>query len=101
MPGGGGPAAIEDLLSPLIASCLLAVITYCQACVGTPHAYQGACWCGWHADVCEHIERASPHSHSPGWALSSVIVKSGDDCRQEQLALQLIAVFRDIWAGAG
>jgi hypothetical protein len=28
-----------------------------------------------------------------------VIVKSGDDCRQELLALQLIRELGDIWAG--
>lgn len=33
--------------------------------------------------------------------MSGLIVKSGDDCRQELLALQLIRGFGDIWAAAG
>ncbi|KAJ6741002.1 hypothetical protein OIU79_001010 [Salix purpurea] len=37
----------------------------------------------------------------PGWDLRSVIVKSGDDCRQEHLAVQLISHFYDIFQEAG
>ena len=40
---------------------------------------------------------ASPYKHLPRWDLLSCIFKSGDDCRQEQLAMQLIRVFDHIW----
>ena len=39
----------------------------------------------------------SPYSGLPGWQTLSLIVKSGDDCRQEQLAAQLISVFDGIF----
>ncbi|RDX94924.1 Phosphatidylinositol 4-kinase beta 1, partial [Mucuna pruriens] len=47
------------------------------------------------------IRKASIHGNMPGWDLRSVIVKSGDDCRQEHLAVQLISHFYDIFQEAG
>ncbi|XP_052196244.1 phosphatidylinositol 4-kinase beta 1 [Diospyros lotus] len=49
----------------------------------------------------ERIKKASVHGKLPGWDLRSVIVKSGDDCRQEHLAVQLISHFYDIFQEAG
>nr|ACM17551.1 phosphatidylinositol kinase [Oryza brachyantha] len=49
----------------------------------------------------ERIRRFSVHGKLPGWDLRSVIVKSGDDCRQEHLAVQLVAHFYDIYQEAG
>ncbi|KAG9138366.1 hypothetical protein Leryth_001555 [Lithospermum erythrorhizon] len=49
----------------------------------------------------ERIRKASVHGHLPGWDLRSLIVKSGDDCRQEHLAVQLISHFYDIFQEAG
>ncbi|XP_058786529.1 phosphatidylinositol 4-kinase beta 1-like isoform X1 [Vicia villosa] len=49
----------------------------------------------------ERIKKASIHGNLPGWDLRSVIVKSGDDCRQEHLAVQLISHFYDIFQEAG
>ncbi|KAL9257749.1 Phosphatidylinositol 4-kinase beta 1-like protein [Drosera capensis] len=49
----------------------------------------------------ERIRKTSLHGKLPGWDLCSVIVKSGDDCRQEHLAVQLIAHFYDIFQEAG
>ncbi|KAJ7945250.1 Phosphatidylinositol 4-kinase beta 1 [Quillaja saponaria] len=49
----------------------------------------------------ERIRRASVYGKLPGWDLCSVIVKSGDDCRQEHLAVQLIYHFYDIFQEAG
>ncbi|KAF0894709.1 hypothetical protein E2562_001997 [Oryza meyeriana var. granulata] len=49
----------------------------------------------------ERIRRSSVHGKLPGWDLRSVIVKSGDDCRQEHLAVQLVAHFYDIYQEAG
>ncbi|CAN1349107.1 Phosphatidylinositol 4-kinase beta 1 [Linum perenne] len=49
----------------------------------------------------DRIRKASAHGKLPGWELRSVIVKSGDDCRQEHLAVQLISHFYDIFQEAG
>lgn len=43
------------------------------------------------------IMASSPHGRRPGWWVQPVIVKSGDDCRQELLAAQLIKAFHDIF----
>jgi phosphatidylinositol 4-kinase len=52
-------------------------------------------------DRTERIRKKSPYGHLPGWCLKSMIVKVGDDCRQEYLALQLIGVFHYIFTQAG
>lgn len=49
----------------------------------------------------ERIRNASVYGKLPGWELRSIIVKSGDDCRQEHLAVQLISHFYDIFQEAG
>ncbi|XP_052620227.1 phosphatidylinositol 4-kinase beta 1 isoform X1 [Lactuca sativa] len=49
----------------------------------------------------DRIRQASVYGKFPGWDLVSVIVKSGDDCRQEHLAVQLISHFYDIFQEAG
>ncbi|RKP09988.1 kinase-like domain-containing protein, partial [Thamnocephalis sphaerospora] len=46
------------------------------------------------------IRASSPFGHHPNWRLLSVIVKTGDDLRQEQLALQLIREMQRIWQQA-
>jgi len=46
---------------------------------------------------CKRIQAESPHGRRPAWAVRPVIVKSGDDCRQELLAVQLISTFYDIF----
>ena len=43
------------------------------------------------------IRKHSPYGRRPGWAVRPVIVKSGDDCRQELLAMQLIRAFHSIF----
>lgn len=43
------------------------------------------------------IQAASPWGHLARWNVLSVIVKTGDDLRQEQLATQLIERFGQIW----
>ncbi|KAI9197389.1 uncharacterized protein BJ171DRAFT_477921 [Polychytrium aggregatum] len=43
------------------------------------------------------IRASSPYGKYPDWTLLSVIVKSGADLRQEQLALQLIRECQMIW----
>ena len=37
-------------------------------------------------DKVERIRRASPYGNQPGWCLKPIIVKAGDNCRQELLA---------------
>ncbi|XP_042493690.1 phosphatidylinositol 4-kinase beta 1-like [Macadamia integrifolia] len=49
----------------------------------------------------DRIRKASVYGKLPGWDLQSVIVKSGDDCRQEHLAVQLVSHFYDIFQEAG
>ncbi|TFK42568.1 kinase-like domain-containing protein [Crucibulum laeve] len=44
------------------------------------------------------IRHASPYGHLANWDCVSVIVKTGGDLRQEQLAVQLIREFQAIWA---
>ncbi|KAJ3297944.1 Phosphatidylinositol 4-kinase pik1alpha (PI4-kinase)(PtdIns-4-kinase) [Borealophlyctis nickersoniae] len=46
------------------------------------------------------IRASSPFGTHPRWRLLSVIVKSGADLRQEQLALQLIKEMQRIWKEA-
>ncbi|KAI8112901.1 hypothetical protein M9434_004221 [Picochlorum sp. BPE23] len=48
----------------------------------------------------DRIRKKSPHGNRPGWDLRSVIVKSGDDCRQELLSMQLIRTFHSIFLEA-
>ncbi|KAI8921573.1 hypothetical protein BC831DRAFT_476559 [Entophlyctis helioformis] len=53
----------------------------------------------WHVKR-ERIRASSPYGQSPKWDLISVIVKSGADLRQEQLALQLISEMQRVWTEA-
>ncbi|KAF3706881.1 Phosphatidylinositol 4-kinase beta [Channa argus] len=43
------------------------------------------------------IREASPYGHLPNWRLLSVIVKCGDDLRQELLAYQVLTQLQSIW----
>ncbi|KAG5634643.1 hypothetical protein H0H81_001281 [Sphagnurus paluster] len=43
------------------------------------------------------IRHGSPYGHLANWDCVSVIVKTGGDLRQEQLAVQLIQEFQRIW----
>uniref|UniRef100_UPI003AAE6B86 phosphatidylinositol 4-kinase beta-like n=1 Tax=Centroberyx gerrardi TaxID=166262 RepID=UPI003AAE6B86 len=43
------------------------------------------------------IREASPYGHLPSWKLLSVIVKCGDDLRQELLAYQVLSQLQSIW----
>lgn len=46
------------------------------------------------------LKRASPFGSLPKWSVRQVIVKAGDDCRQELLAVQLLRELHDIWVSA-
>lgn len=48
-------------------------------------------------DKVERIRESSPYGHLASWRLRSVIVKCGDDLRQELLAYQLLCMFQKIW----
>ncbi|XP_075994997.1 phosphatidylinositol 4-kinase beta isoform X2 [Genypterus blacodes] len=43
------------------------------------------------------IREGSPYGHMPTWRLLSVIVKCGDDLRQELLACQVLQQLQSIW----
>lgn len=43
------------------------------------------------------IQQSSPYGHLPSWRLLSVIVKCGDDLRQELLAYQVLTQLQRIW----
>ena len=46
------------------------------------------------------LRAASPYGKHPTWSTHGVIVKAGDDLKQEELALQLIDLFNQIWTDA-
>ncbi|CAI2175619.1 14585_t:CDS:2 [Funneliformis geosporum] len=48
----------------------------------------------------DRIRKSSPYGHHSNWRLLSVIVKTGADLRQEQLACQLIREMQRIWQKA-
>ena len=48
-------------------------------------------------DKIRRIRESSPYSHLPGWALVPVIIKCGDDLRQELLVYQVLSQLRQIW----
>ncbi|KAJ3641340.1 hypothetical protein Zmor_027852 [Zophobas morio] len=50
----------------------------------------------WH-DKERRIRESSPYGHLSTWNLLSVIVKCGDDLRQELMASQLLQMFQKIW----
>lgn len=43
------------------------------------------------------IKESSPYGHYPNWKLLAVIVKSGDDLRQELMASQFLQKLQEIW----
>ncbi|TRY75537.1 hypothetical protein TCAL_07124 [Tigriopus californicus] len=49
------------------------------------------------ADKVKRIKESSPYGHLPRWQLLSVIVKCGDDLRQELMAYQLLVMLQRIW----
>lgn len=48
-------------------------------------------------DKVDRIKDSSPYGHLPGWQLMSVIVKCGDDLRQELLAYQYLSLLKSVW----
>ncbi|GET92425.1 phosphatidylinositol 4-kinase, putative [Leishmania tarentolae] len=47
------------------------------------------------------VRKSSRWGAHPNWSMKAMIVKAGDDLRQEELALQLIYSFQCIWQEAG
>lgn len=45
----------------------------------------------------QRIRESSPYGYLSTWRLLSVIVKCGDDLRQELMASQLLQTFQKIW----
>ena len=57
-------------------------------------------WGELNEDRIESIRANSVYGHLPSWRLQKVIVKGGDDVRQEVLAGQLLSLFRSIFLNA-
>jgi phosphatidylinositol 4-kinase len=57
-------------------------------------------WGDLNEDRIETIRSTSVYGHLPSWRLQKVIVKGGDDVRQEVLAGQLVSLFRAIFQNA-
>ena len=57
-------------------------------------------WGDLNEDRIEEIRSNSVYGHLPSWRLQKVIVKGGDDVRQEVLAGQLVSLFRSIFLNA-
>jgi len=53
------------------------------------------------SDRVARVREQSPYGSHPRWQLHNAIVKSGDDCRQELLAVQLMYTFHSIFQEAG
>lgn len=49
------------------------------------------------SDKLARIRDSSPYGHLPNWRLLPVIVKSGDDLRQELMAYQFLNKLQEIW----
>lgn len=49
------------------------------------------------SDKLARIRDSSPYGHLPNWRLLPVIVKAGDDLRQELLAYQFLRKLQEIW----
>ncbi|KAJ1481241.1 kinase-like domain-containing protein, partial [Baffinella frigidus] len=49
----------------------------------------------------ERVRRMSRFGGHPGWGLSAVIVKAGDDLRQEQFAMLLLGRIKEVWDAQG
>ena len=87
----GCPDLVEVLRSALQCSALCAFEDRSQRTLAH-------CFASCRFDTkCKRIQAESPHGRRPAWAVRPVIVKSGDDCRQELLAVQLISTFHDIF----
>ncbi|CAK9053305.1 unnamed protein product [Durusdinium trenchii] len=63
----------------------------------TRHRIWGELW----REKVERVRAASPYSRYSSWRLSAVMVKGGDDLRQELLASQIIEQFSAIFQEAG
>jgi phosphatidylinositol 4-kinase len=57
-------------------------------------------WGELNEDRIESIRSESVYGHLPSWRLQRVIVKGGDDVRQEVLAGQLVSIFQKIFHSA-
>eukprot|EP00887_Chlorella_sp_A99_P002805 scaffold6.g2805.t1 len=92
-PGAAPCAAAAGPGRPAAAPAASAALTSEQAAAAAAHGEP------WPARK-QRVRLSSPYGSRPGWDLRCVIVKTGDDCRQELLAMQLIGAFHEIFAEA-
>ncbi|KAI5191983.1 phosphatidylinositol 4-kinase B [Nematocida minor] len=52
-------------------------------------------------DAEKEARRKSPYKEMDGWALNSIIVKTGSDMKQEQLTSQILRIIESIWKNDG
>ena len=53
------------------------------------------------AQTRDRLRGTSPHGHLPTWDVAAFLVKSGDDLRQEQFAMQLVGLFDEAFGRGG
>ena len=95
--GGGGGGATAAAAAPAPPPTTPSTPPPTPAATAAALALYGEPW----RDVEAAVRSASPHGRIPGWALRRAIVKSGDDCRLELLAAQLIGGLDAAFSAAG
>eukprot|EP00911_Craspedida_sp_UC1_P001890 UC1_evm1s1451 len=88
-----GVVRVSDIRRRLTAACADPVSAFARQAADPSAVRAKEPW----AQKVSRIRRHSPYGHLPTWRLIPVIIKSGDDLRQEMLATQLLALFQTTW----
>lgn len=88
------PSLNDINLSPLISSSSLSDHhTSLHQSANKIKPFQRELW----STKVDRIRKHSPYGNEEGWSLKSIIVKYGEDCLQEQIAMQLTQQFQNIF----